>query len=123
MNSLNIVDFGISTFYLKNDEHIKPEKKPSAYARGTDYYMSVYAHKHQKLSRRDDIESIVYMLIEFLQGKLPWTYINAADNNERLNIIYSWKREMKMIVRKPKIKNLSLFNSSFDLFFPGYCRQ
>lgn len=109
--SFDFVDFGISSFYLKNNVHIEPEKKPSTLARGTGSYMSLYAHKHQKLSRRDDIESIAYMLIEFLQGKLPWTHITAANENDRLNTIYSWKK-MKMNVRRKKLK---IFLCSFIL--------
>lgn len=83
------VDFGLSTFYLKNKKHIAPEIVPAISGRGTGKYMSIYAHKHVILSRRDDIESIAYMLIEFLRGKLPWDYGNMEY----------WKTKMEIIVR------------------------
>ncbi|XP_031625945.1 casein kinase I [Contarinia nasturtii] len=78
-SNLYILDFGLCTFYMKNGSHIEPQKHEASAGRGTGHYMSVYAHKHTVLSRRDDVESIGYMLIEFLQGKLPWTGANMDD--------------------------------------------
>lgn len=92
MKLLSIVDFGLSTFYLENNKHIEPDEKIS----GTCVcpYTSVYAQKHKRRSRRDDIESIAYMLIEFLHGKRPWTSIKNA------NIIAILKTIMKIEVRR-----------------------
>jgi tau tubulin kinase len=35
----------------------------------------VTAHKNREMGRHDDIWSLFYMLVEFLQGSLPWRRI------------------------------------------------
>ena len=39
---------------------------------GTWRYESINSMKHVTLSRRDDILSILYMIVFFLKGNLPW---------------------------------------------------
>lgn len=97
MKLLCIVDFGLSTFYLENNEHIEPNEKVNPFT-NIGLYTSVYAHKHERRSRRDDIESIAYLLVEFLQGKLPWIFIKNS------NIIAILKTIMKIEVRWKKTK-------------------
>lgn len=66
-SKIYILDFGLSTFYIKAGKHVKPNHGHGA---GTPKYMSLYAHSHQMQSRRDDIESIAYLLITFLNGRI-----------------------------------------------------
>lgn len=79
-----IFDFGLSTFYINNGEHIK-ESKDSGRGAGTMEYMSLYAHTHPVLSRAADIESIAYILIEFLNGRIWSTDNNDEILNEKAN--------------------------------------
>ncbi len=48
---------------------------------GTTRYASLAAHKGQELSRKDDIESLIYVLIFLYKGKLPWQNLNVTDKD------------------------------------------
>ena len=47
--------------------------------RGTARYASINAHLAKDLARRDDLWSLLYMLIEFATGILPWRRIKDKD--------------------------------------------
>ena len=67
---LNIIDFGLSRFYMKGDKHIINTYDKSIV--GTVRYISRHIHEGNVYSRRDDIISILYVVIYLLKGKLPW---------------------------------------------------
>lgn len=80
---INLIDFGFCKTYLDNGtgEHL-PIKKIQGII-GSKNYASIMTHNHYELSRRDDLESLGYMLLYFYMGVLPWS--NTLDNN---NIIF-----------------------------------
>lgn len=96
-----ILDFGLSQFFNRSGNHVEPENGTVETGRGTGIYMSVYAHEHTRLSRRDDIESLTYMLIEFLRGKL-WRYSSKLSYKAKMDIILYRKRTWK-----PEVSTLS----------------
>ena len=68
-----MIDFGISDYFLdrKTGKHIKIEEEDALI--GTMRYASINSHKRLKLSRRDDLESLVYLMVHFSRdGGLPW---------------------------------------------------
>lgn len=71
-NIVYIIDFGLSKKYRssKTLEHIKyvTNKKLTGNAR----FASINALKGCEQSRRDDLESIGYLMLFFLRGSLPW---------------------------------------------------
>lgn len=48
--------------------------------RGTVRYASVTAHLGLELGRRDDLWSLLYVLVEFRLGSLPW---RGVEDNEK----------------------------------------
>jgi len=61
---------------------------------GTALFASVNAHLGKDLSRRDDIESLIYTLIYLCAGTLPWKNVNIKKKKERHQIIMYLKEEI-----------------------------
>ena len=69
-NKLFLVDFGFAKRYDYDGKHI-PEKKINSLI-GSPNFVSLNVHKGIEPSRRDDIESCIYIIIYMLYGKLEW---------------------------------------------------
>lgn len=87
-NQLYLIDFGLCKTYLDNGTHIEIKKTSGMI--GSLTYASLNAHNLDELSRRDDLESLGYMLIYFLLGNLPWKQEDDINNIiiYKTNIIY-----------------------------------
>ena len=75
-----LIDFEIAKKYIKNGEHIPYREEIDI--KGNRDYISINTHNGIEISRRDDIESLGYNLIFFMNGKLPWS--NESDSNSIL---------------------------------------
>ena len=68
-----LIDFGLARQYRdKSTNTVMPPRKDIGGFRGTPRYASVYVHREEDLSRRDDLWSLLYILVEFTTGDLPW---------------------------------------------------
>ena len=76
-----IIDFGISRKYKssRTGKHLKFSLTGKMF--GTVKYLSYNASRGVEQSRRDDLESIGYMLISLANGKLPWQGIKLKEGN------------------------------------------
>uniref|UniRef100_A0A915B5X2 Protein kinase domain-containing protein n=1 Tax=Parascaris univalens TaxID=6257 RepID=A0A915B5X2_PARUN len=71
-----IFDFGLSrqfvTFDKKRQRVCLRQPRMRAPFRGTVAYCSLNVHRHKEQGRHDDLLSLMYMLVEFISGSLPW---------------------------------------------------
>lgn len=85
-----LIDYGFSRrFLLKDGVHI-PYEEGKEFV-GTAKFASANTHKGIEQSRRDDLESFFYIIINLFNGKLPWDGIKAKNKAEKYNIIYERK--------------------------------
>lgn len=89
------IDFGLSKKFINNDTFQHEKYIKCKQFIGSFRYSSVKNHIGIEQSRRDDLESIAYMFIYFLKGKLPWQGINIKDKKEKMNKIYEIKKNIK----------------------------
>jgi len=66
-----LIDFGLARKYVDDDGKVIPERKDTTF-RGTTTYASVYAHEGKEQSARDDLFSTLYIIVESIEGVLPW---------------------------------------------------
>lgn len=93
-DKLYCIDFGLAKKFLsKNGNHI-PFSSDRKFC-GTARYASIAAHKNQEQSRKDDLESVAYLLVYLYKGKLPWQSIKHKDKNERYRLIGEMKAQLK----------------------------
>lgn len=89
-----LVDFGMAKYYINKEtgQHIPfiTNKKLT----GTVRYASLYTHLGYEQSRRDDLETLLYTLIFFLKGTLPWVGIKSSQVKKKFQKIADKKESI-----------------------------
>ena len=80
---LYIIDFGLSKEYVDFEHQCHLPFKDKRRFIGTPRYASINTHCGIRQSRRDDLESIAYIMIYFYLGELPWQGIKAKSKAEK----------------------------------------
>jgi len=77
-NKIFIIDFGLCKKYVNSGKHIENIKLNKII--GTPNFVSVNVHNLNQPTRRDDIESMVYILLYLYFGSFEW--MNCIDLDE-----------------------------------------
>ncbi|XP_014272266.1 casein kinase I isoform X3 [Halyomorpha halys] len=114
-NRLFLIDFGLAKKYRssRSNVHIKYREKKSL--TGTARYASLNAHLGIEQSRRDDMESLGYVLVYFNRGSLPWQGLKAATKKQK----YEKISEKKMTTAVETL--CKGFPAEFVMYL-NYCR-
>jgi serine/threonine protein kinase len=99
-NKLYLVDFGFSKRYDYNGKHI-PEKNITNIV-GTLNFVSLNVHNLIEPTRRDDVESCIYVILTMLFGKLEWF------NKTSVNDIIILKKQLLLVDEVPSFIKIML---------------
>jgi len=105
-NRIFIIDFGFCKSFINHETNKHISMKKTNNLIGTQTYASINAHDYIELSRRDDMESLFYMLIYFCCGSLEWQNTTTEINNTSDKNQFIKQMKIKMI-EKPS-KNIPL---------------
>ena len=105
-NKLYLVDFGFSKCFNYNGKHILENRESKLI--GSPNFVSLNVHNGIEPSRRDDLESCIYVILNMLFGKLEWfnkkstemyllkyNIINIEEVPSFIKIILHYVRNMK----------------------------
>lgn len=115
ISELFLIDFGLAGLYFTDDKHIP--MKTNNQLIGTTRYMSVNVHQGLTASRRDDLESLGYILIFLQKGELPWQNVGemASAIKQTFGWAYATNIVGEFILFNQYCKNLSFTaNPNYD---------
>jgi len=82
-NLVYIIDFGLAKKYRDARSHQHIPYRENKNLTGTARYASINTHLGIEQSRRDDMESLGYILMYFVTGTLPWQGLRAATKQQK----------------------------------------
>ncbi|GER46272.1 casein kinase I [Striga asiatica] len=115
-NQVYIIDYGLAKKYRDLQTHKHIPYRENKNLTGTARYASVNTHLGVEQSRRDDLESLGYVLMYFLRGSLPWQGLKAGTKKQKYDRI----SEKKMLT--PVEVLCKSYPSEFISYF-HYCRS
>lgn len=113
--NIYIIDFGFCKSFMYGDKHIELKKTNNLI--GSKTYASINSHNYLELSRRDDMESLGYMMIYLYMGALPWQdiYTNEKIIQLKNNILENQLPEV--LVNYMKYVKCLDFNEKPNYYF------
>lgn len=138
-NQVNVIDFGLAKKYRDPKTHLHIPYRENKNLTGTARYTSINTHlgvgtslcislladrewrteslsAHLEQSRRDDMESLGYVLMYFLRGSLPWQGLKAATKKQK------YDRIMEKKMTTPTEYLCRGFPNEFAIYL-NYCRS
>jgi serine/threonine protein kinase len=95
-DTIYLIDYGLSKRYkdLRTKRHMQYSENKKFL--GTARYASINTHLGIEQSRRDDIESLAYMLLYLIKGTLPWQGLKVSHSKSKYNAIMKKKIEVSI---------------------------
>ena len=92
-DKLYLIDFGLAKKYRsKKGKHITFSLNNNI--TGTPRYCSINGLRGAQQSRRDDLESLFYVITYFFRGNLPWQNLKIKSRNQRFRKINQLKKNV-----------------------------
>jgi len=114
-NKVYLIDFGLAKKYRENHTKQHIPYREDKNLTGTARYASINAHLGIEQARRDDMESLGYVLMYFNRSSLPWQGLRAATKKQK----YEKISEKKMST--PIEALCKGFPAEFAMYL-NYCR-
>lgn len=94
---LFLIDFGLAKKYrsTRTLQHIYYSDNKTLV--GTARYASINTHSGIQQSRRDDMESLGYVLLYLNRGKLPWQDLKASNKKQKYERIFEMKLSTSLL--------------------------
>ncbi|WJX48290.1 Casein kinase 1-like protein 3, variant 2 [Trifolium repens] len=118
-NQVYIIDFGLAKRYRDSTTHRHIPYRENKSLTGTARYASCNTHLGIEQSRRDDLESLGYVLLYFLRGSLPWQGLKAATKKQKYDKICQKKvsTPIEVLCKSHPVEFASYFHYCHSLTF------